>query len=98
MEWRASSCVSTLHRAWGKDWKGWRRPDNDRAAAGCLDQGARFTTNRGKYIPRKVARYEWILRRLKNAQKGGSVYTALLRQGKGRHSDAMRGKVSAYVR
>src|SRR3989442_15671282 len=91
MEWKASSCLSTFHRAWRKDWKGWRRADDDRAATGCLDQGARFATNRSKYLPRTVAREEWIQRRLKNAQKGGSVYTALLLAVKN------RGKAKAYI-
>src|SRR5256885_12280966 len=65
MEWKAASCVSTVHRPWRKDWKAWRRADNDRAAARCLDQRARFATNRSKYIPRTAARDEWIQRRLK---------------------------------
>src|SRR2546427_10720684 len=68
MEWEAASCVSTVHRPWRKDWKAWRHPDNDRAAAGCMDQGARLATYRRKKFPRALARDEWIQRRLKNAQ------------------------------
>src|SRR5437660_12655803 len=65
MEWKAPSRVSTLHRAWRKDWKGWKRPDDDRAAARRVDQRARFAAYRHKKFPRALARDGWIQRRLK---------------------------------
>src|SRR6266478_4990022 len=67
MEWKAPSGVSTLHRAWRKDWKGWKRPDDDRAAARRVDQRARFAAYRHKKFPRALARDGWIQRRLKRA-------------------------------
>src|SRR5437762_12270567 len=65
MECEAASWVSTVHRPCRKDWKAWKHPDNDRAAAGCMDQGARLATNRSKEFPRALARDEWNERRLK---------------------------------
>src|SRR6266436_4615742 len=71
MEWKAPSGVSTLHRAWRKDWKGWKRPDDDRAAARRVDQRARFAAYRHKKFPRALARDGWIQRRLKKGLECG---------------------------